>query len=64
VPGQGSTFTLYLPLMYTGPARAVTAPATLTTPVASVALPVLPLAKVEEIVEDDRESIAEAIPCC
>ena len=29
-PAQGSTFTLYLPLVYTGPARAVTAPATNT----------------------------------
>ena len=27
VAGQGSTFTLYLPLTYTGPARAITAPA-------------------------------------
>ena len=27
VLGQGSTFTLYLPLIYTGPARSVTAPA-------------------------------------
>ena len=27
-PAQGSTFTLYLPLVYTGPARSVTQPAT------------------------------------
>ncbi len=45
VPGQGSTFTLYLPLIYTGPARAVTAPATLMSQAVPVALPVLPLAE-------------------
>src|SRR6185436_18108649 len=54
-PGQGSTFTLYLPLVYTGPARAVTQPA--TNPYISAsqqpALPVLTISKAEEVVPDD-----------
>src|SRR4029077_3101248 len=57
MPAQGSTFTLYLPVSYTGPARAVTAPATFMPQNVPVALPVLPLAKVEELIEDDRQSI-------
>jgi CheY-like chemotaxis protein/two-component sensor histidine kinase len=63
VPGQGSTFTLYLPLMYTGPARAVTAPArggaateALLRPISS--LPVLAVAQ-SEVVLDDRDTVAE-----
>jgi HAMP domain-containing protein/CheY-like chemotaxis protein len=63
VPGQGSTFTLYLPLMYTGPARAVTAPArggaateALIRPISS--LPVLAVTQ-SEIVPDDRDAVAE-----
>jgi len=61
-PGQGSTFTLFLPLTYTGPARAVIAPAALA-PAASLAstsaLPVLAVAKAEEIVADDRENVQD-----
>jgi CheY-like chemotaxis protein len=61
--GAGSTFTLYLPLTYTGPARAVTVPATLPAlaeprPGAGT-LPVLTVAKAEEIVADDRDDIHE-----
>ncbi|HTJ40460.1 MAG TPA: response regulator, partial [Kofleriaceae bacterium] len=54
-PGQGSTFTLYLPLSYGGPARQL--------PMASFApsatMPVLSIAKSEETVLDDREEVRE-----
>jgi HAMP domain-containing protein/CheY-like chemotaxis protein/signal transduction histidine kinase len=64
VPSQGSTFTLYLPLTYTGPARAVTAPASgriHEQPVRShlSVLPVLGIAKPEEVVLDDRDEVTE-----
>ena len=58
VPGKGSTFTLYLPLVYTGPARAfpsVSSPAGGLQRIA--ALPMLAFAKPEETVPDDREEI-------
>jgi CheY-like chemotaxis protein/signal transduction histidine kinase/HAMP domain-containing protein len=60
-PGQGSTFTLFMPLSYTGPARAVTAPATGAPADRAFAatLPVLTVTKPEEVVADDREDIHE-----
>jgi CheY-like chemotaxis protein/signal transduction histidine kinase/HAMP domain-containing protein len=61
-PGQGSTFTLYLPLDYAGPARAVTGPASLL-PAATAApgsvVPLLAAVKAGEPVEDDRDEIAD-----
>jgi HAMP domain-containing protein/signal transduction histidine kinase/DNA-binding response OmpR family regulator len=57
VPTEGSTFTLYLPLNYTGPAAPTIRPAgaTSSTP-STAALPVLPVSR-EENITDDRESI-------
>jgi HAMP domain-containing protein/CheY-like chemotaxis protein len=60
-PGQGSTFTLYVPLTYTGPARAIV-PATASVDtgrreLASRAIPVLAVKPPEEVVPDDREEV-------
>ena len=56
VPGEGSTFTLYLPVEYAGaPARAGALP---TEDAGHAALPMLAVAHSEEVVEDDRDEIA------
>ncbi len=60
-PGQGSTFTLFLPMAYQGPARAVTSTAGPASPLgaelARPSLPVLSASKTEETVPDDRDNI-------
>ncbi|MCE9580303.1 MAG: HAMP domain-containing protein [Deltaproteobacteria bacterium] len=53
-PGQGSTFTLYLPLSYAGPTRQIAAPGAARP---SAVVPVLSIAKAEEVVADDRDHI-------
>jgi HAMP domain-containing protein/signal transduction histidine kinase/DNA-binding response OmpR family regulator len=55
--GQGSTFTLYLPLHYSGPNTAKTAPATGAS-AGSRELTVLPVAR-EEHIEDDRNTVSQ-----
>ncbi|MEP6671953.1 MAG: response regulator, partial [Chthoniobacter sp.] len=57
VPHEGSTFTLYLPLNYIGPAAAtIRVAGTLHSTQTVTALPVLPVAREEEIA-DDRDSL-------
>ena len=60
-PGEGSSFTLYLPLAYTGPATAelrVETEAQNAARPTSLVLPVVPLVR-EETIEDDREIVRE-----
>ncbi len=63
VHGQGSTFTLFLPLHYSGPDSVRNTPASAPTAREAVArgLPILPVAR-EEHIEDDRNVIAEGDP--
>jgi CheY-like chemotaxis protein len=60
-PGQGSSFTLYLPLTYTGPSSgAISVPPRDAQQMKgrSLALPVVPVAR-EEVIADDRDLIVE-----
>src|SRR5437868_7294583 len=57
-PGQRSTFTLYLPLKYTGPARPSSAAPSPAVTEPQTVLPAL-TAKAEELIADDRHDIDE-----
>ena len=61
VYGQGSTFTLYLPLHYVGPASARAASGGSTESEPTRAITVLPVAR-EEHIKDDRHDIVEGDP--
>jgi CheY-like chemotaxis protein/signal transduction histidine kinase/HAMP domain-containing protein len=55
-PGEGSTFTLFLPVSYTGPARDL-GPGAQGTSHVHAPMPVLTVARAEETIVDDRENI-------
>jgi HAMP domain-containing protein/CheY-like chemotaxis protein/putative methionine-R-sulfoxide reductase with GAF domain len=58
IQGEGSTFTLYLPLNYTGPSQAsIVQIGGIPSPQVQAMLPVLPVAPVEEQIVDDRNAI-------
>src|SRR6185503_6864305 len=59
--GQGSTFTLYLPLHYSGPDTARATPSSSSAVETAKLLTVLPAAR-EEHIEDDRNEIEEGDP--
>jgi HAMP domain-containing protein/signal transduction histidine kinase/DNA-binding response OmpR family regulator len=56
-PQIGSTFTLYLPFAYTGPTQRQAGPAGILH--ANAPMPVLSVARAEETLPDDRESIRQ-----
>ena len=61
VHGMGSTFTLYLPLHYSGPDNARSAPSGSAQSESARSITVLPVAR-EEHIEDDRNNIGEGDP--
>ncbi len=58
VHGQGSTFTLFLPLHYVGSDSLKPTPTSAAAPKQSRGITILPVVR-EEVVEDDRNEIAE-----